>query len=155
MFGVDLDDKLVEAAMLGRQEESEALTGRLPIWSELLGFVQERPLQGYGYESFWTEQHIETVSDAMQWPLREAHNAYLDAVLSVGLIGAALFLAVVALSLRRAAAAYRATGDPGFAFTLCVLVACMVNACLESGMAGANFVTLIAGTGVVQLLAFP
>jgi exopolysaccharide production protein ExoQ len=153
LFGID--DKIAEAAMLGRHEESEALTGRVPIWTELLGYVRERPLVGYGYESFWTAKRIEAVSDEMQWPLREAHNAYVDAVLSVGLIGAAVFVAAMLLSLFRAAAAYRATGDAGFAFTLCILVACLVNACLESGMMSPSFTTLLAGCGVAQLFTLP
>jgi len=152
LFGIDLDDKIVETIMLGRQEESEALTGRIPIWTELLGYVRARPLQGYGYESFWTTKHIEAVSDEMQWPLREAHNAYIDGTLSVGLIGVATFLAVVSLGLRRAAAAYRDTGDPGFAFTSCMLVFGLLSACLESGMMSPSFATLMAGSGVVQLL---
>lgn len=154
LFGIDLDDKIAEAVMLGRQEESEALTGRLPIWVELSGYVRARPLQGYGYESFWTAKHIEAVSDELQWPLREAHNAYIDGALSVGLIGVAAFLSVVAISLCRATAAYRETGDPGFAFTSCMLVFGLVNACLESGMMSPSFSALMAGSGVVQLLKY-
>jgi exopolysaccharide production protein ExoQ len=150
---VNIGDKIVRAAMLGRQEESEGLTGRIPIWTALQDYIAARPLQGYGYESFWTAQHIEAVSDEAQWSMREAHNTYIDAMLSVGLIGAATFLAVVLLSLRRASAAYRQTGDPGFAFTLCILIFGMVNACLESGMTAPNFTTFIAGSGIVQLLS--
>jgi exopolysaccharide production protein ExoQ len=152
LFGIDVDDKLVDVVMLGRHEESEALSGRIPIWNELLNYVRSRPLQGYGYESFWTAKHIEAVSDEMQWPLREAHNTFIDAVLSVGLIGAGTFLAAVVLGICRVAAAYRETGDPGFAFTLCIIVAAMVDACLETGMMSPNFTTLMAGSGIAQLL---
>lgn len=155
LFGLDMDDQFVEIAMLGRQEESAALTGRIPIWTELLGYVRARPLQGYGYKSFWTTKHIEAISDDMQWPLREAHNAYLDGVLSVGLIGVAVFFAAVFAGLRRAAVAYRKSGDPGFALTLCLLVACTVSACLESGMMSPNFITLMAGSGIAQLMVPP
>ena len=75
LLGVDADDKLADVVMLGRQEESETLTGRIPIWTELMSYVRARPLQGYGYESFWTAKHIEAISDEMEWPLREAHNS--------------------------------------------------------------------------------
>lgn len=151
VFGVDADDKIAEVVMLGRQEESEALTGRLPIWTELANYIRERPLEGYGYESFWTTKHIEVISDELEWPLREAHNAYIDAILSVGLIGAATFLAVVMVGLGQAAAAFRRTADPGFALTLSLLVFGLVNACLESGNVSPNFIALMAGSGVVQL----
>ena len=155
MFGAGLDDKVFDVAMLGRQEGSEALTGRVPIWTDLLGYVRARPLQGYGYESFWSTDRIETISDDMQWTLREAHNAYLDALLSIGLIGVTAGLAAVAIGLRRAAAAYRDAADPGLAFIFCVLVFGIVNACLESSMAGPGFTTFIAGSGMMQLLALP
>ena len=122
--------------MLGRQEESEALTGRVPIWTELLGYVRARPLQGYGYESFWTAKHIEDVSDDLQWPLREAHNAYLDAVLSVGLIGVATFLAAVADRAAPRRGRVSRDGRPRLRLHLRVLVFGMVDACLESSMAG-------------------
>jgi len=137
--------------MLGRQEESESLSGRVPIWLELTNYARARPLQGYGYEAFWTAKHIEAVSEELQWPLREAHNAYLDCTLSVGLVGAAALLLSVFLAMQRAAVGYRATGDMGFAFTLGMLAFAVVSACLESGVASPNLITLIAGSGVAML----
>ena len=154
LFGVDIDKKVLDVVMLGRREESQTLTGRLPIWTELSGYVRERPFQGYGYAGFWSEKHIEAVSEEQQWPLREAHNAYIDAVLSIGLIGAAVLLAIVLLALRQSAVALRQTGDPGFTLTFCLLVFGLLHACLETGMADPNLTTLLAGIGVVQL-SFP
>ena len=151
LFGVDIDRKVLNVVMLGRGEESQTLTGRLPIWTELSGYIQEKPLQGYGYAGFWTDKHIEAVSEEQQWPLREAHNAYIDTVLSIGLIGAALFLAAVLLALRQSFVAFRQTGDPGFALTFCLLVFGLLHACLETGMADPNLTSLLAGIGVVQL----
>ena len=151
MIGGAVDDKVAEIAMLGRQDESEALTGRIPLWSELANYIGARPWEGYGYESFWTTKHIEAISDEMEWPLREAHNAYIDGVLSVGLIGVVTFLAIVLAGLYRAAAAYRRTADPGFALTVCLLVFGLASAGLESGLMSPNFITLMAGSGVVQL----
>ena len=153
LFGLDTDETVSQAVMLGRQEESAKLTGRIPVWKELLGYVGARPLQGYGYESFWTEKHIEEVSDEMMWPLREAHNAYLDSALSVGLIGTAAFMLIVSLGLYRAASLFRATAGAGAALTFCLLVFAVLNAFLETGLVSPNFVTLIAGCGIMQLLA--
>ena len=153
MVGADIDDNLVQFVMLGRAEGSEQLTGRLPIWLELGNYIQARPWQGYGYEAFWNIKHIEAVSETVQWPLREAHNAYVDCTLSVGLIGAGAFLLGVLAAMRRAAARYRDTADPGFAFTLAGLAFGLCSACLESGMASTNVMTLLIGSGVT-LLAF-
>jgi exopolysaccharide production protein ExoQ len=152
---VDLDDAVARVVMLGRHEESEALTGRLPIWNTLLGYIEARPLQGYGYESFWTTRNIETATDILGWPLREAHNAAIDGLLSVGAVGLGLFLAAVLLALFRAAAAHRKAPDLGFDFVLGMLVFGVANACLESGMMSSSFLTLVAGSGVVYLAFSP
>ena len=151
LLGVDIQDSLVDSAMLGREDQSEALTGRIPIWTELGNYIAARPLTGYGYESFWTNKRIEAVSDELEWPLREAHSTFVDTLLSVGLVGMAAFLGAVLLGVRRAAAAYRETGDAGYALTFCLLIACLVDACLESGGTNANCITLLLGTGVMAL----
>ena len=48
----------------------KSLTGRMPIWTELMRYVDRRPLTGYGYESFWTAENIEDLSgyDGMAFP---------------------------------------------------------------------------------------
>ena len=35
---------------------------RVPLWTELLGYARQRPILGYGYDSFWTARHIEDLS---------------------------------------------------------------------------------------------
>jgi O-antigen ligase len=146
----DLADRLVSAALLGRAEQAGDLTGRVPLWNELLGYAEARPLQGYGYRAFWGDNHIDAVSADVDWTVREAHNAFLETVLSVGLIGGVVLLALVFVGLARAAAGYRASGDPGLAFILGLLVFCLTNAFLESGVP--NFPTFLADTGLVLLM---
>ncbi len=138
------------AALLGRAEQAGDLTGRVPLWNELLGYAEARPLEGYGYRAFWGDNHIDAVSANVDWTVREAHNAFLETVLSVGLIGGVVLLALVLVSLARAAAGYRASGDPGLAFILGLLVFCLANAFLESGVP--SFPTFLAETGLVLLM---
>lgn len=155
MLGFDVDDAVARAVMLGREDESAKLTGRIPIWNELLGYVADRPLQGFGYEAFWTDEHIEAVSDEVQWHVREAHNAYLDSTLSVGLIGTATLLLIIAMAMFLSAKRYRAIGDASAALAFCLLVFSALNAILETGLAAPNFVTLIAGSGIAMLYTAP
>jgi O-antigen ligase len=150
MSGIDIEGKFVSAAMLGRESESGALTGRLPVWEELLYYAGRRPWQGYGYESFWTPQNIEDVSEDVHWRFREAHNAYIDAVLSVGIVGAAAILAVAVYGIFRTAGIYRRSGEPCAGFTFGMLIFGLIGATMESGMAGINFITLIAGCGLMH-----
>ncbi|MCE5267502.1 MAG: O-antigen ligase family protein [Planctomycetaceae bacterium] len=150
MFSAEPNDRLLGAMMLGRQEQSEGLTGRVPLWLELARYIRERPLEGYGYQAFWTDKQIESVSEEMEWTMREAHNGYLETVLSGGLVGGVILLAIVALGLVRAAGRYRATGDPGIAFVVGLLAFCIADACFESGVP--NFVAVLAEMGFALLM---
>jgi O-antigen ligase len=152
--GIDIEDRFVSAAMLGRESESEALTGRLPVWEELLYYAGQRPWQGYGYESFWTPWHIEDVSEDVHWRFREAHNAYIDTVLSLGLVGAAALLSIAAFGIYRTAGSYRGGGDSCSGFTLGMLIFGLIGATMESGMAGINFITLITGCGLLHCVVW-
>src|SRR5690606_24535876 len=59
LLGVDVSDEMQQAVMLGRQQEdADSLSGRFLIWPEVLYYIGKRPLAGYGYESFWTADHI-------------------------------------------------------------------------------------------------
>jgi O-antigen ligase len=154
MGGIDVEEQFVSTAMLGREGESDALTGRLPVWNELQNYARQRLWQGYGYDSFWTPQHIEDVSEEFHWRFREAHNAYLDAALSIGIVGAATLLMIVLSGIYRTSGAYRAEGDACSGFTLGMLVFGLISAMLESGMAGTNFITLITSCGLMQTAFF-
>ena len=64
---------------------NESLTGRTDIWSRLLPFFEAKPLEGYGFGSFWTPSMQNAI-----YGVREAHNGYLEVCLGIGLIGLVL-----------------------------------------------------------------
>lgn len=79
-------------ASMGRSGNVESLTGRIPLWRELIEEVGARPWLGYSYGGYWDSRHIQRYSDMFEWQIPNAHNAYFDLVLSVGLVGLALYL---------------------------------------------------------------
>ncbi|HEX2526159.1 MAG TPA: O-antigen ligase family protein [Geminicoccus sp.] len=85
-------------------------TGRTSIWVFVLDQLQGHWLLGYGFHSFWS---IGESSPSLTAPdhfirfLNQAHNGFLDLVLSVGLIGLGLFLCAI---VQGAAAASRVRG---------------------------------------------
>jgi exopolysaccharide production protein ExoQ len=83
------------------------LTGRVPLWEELLGDFASEPLTGYGYGSFWTPQRIYFISDSQGWPVSHAHCDYLDIALALGLIGLALYVLTLALAIESLLTAHR------------------------------------------------
>lgn len=143
-----------DALLLGRAEESDTLSGRAFIWPEVLYFAKFRPWLGYGFESFWTPTHIEIVSGDLGWGLREAHNAYLESLLSLGVVGLSLVLLVAAAGLIATVRGYRASRDASYALPLGLLVFGLINAGLESGMVTIELVPFVLACCLLRLALF-
>ncbi len=154
MGQVDVWGRLSNAALMGREEQAESLTGRLPIWETLSPYAHRQPLFGYGYESFWVPSRINEVSSQLHWGIREAHSAYLDTILSVGILGGVLLFFVILLSLKHSAKRFSQTKDYGYAFIFGLLLFGLINAFTESGMIMPMFVPFIALVGIVHLACF-
>jgi exopolysaccharide production protein ExoQ len=152
--GIDPLTEFADAILLGRAAESDTLSGRAFIWPEVASFIAQRPILGYGYEAFWTPARIETISESLGWGLREAHNAYLETLLWLGLVGLVLTLATVGLGLAASIRSYRQLRDPTFALPLGMLVFGLINAGLESGIVAIELVTLILGCCLLRMALF-
>jgi O-antigen ligase len=84
---------------MGRTEDVSSLTGRLPLWEELLRSIGDRPFVGHGYLAFWEKEKIDYLSALLKWEIPHGHNMYLDVLLDGGYIGLALFLLIFVVSL--------------------------------------------------------
>jgi len=70
-------------------------TGRNVIWRFALDHVAQRPLFGFGYESFWGMPNLVAEWNYLEsWGYRasDAHNGYLNLAVTTGLVGLALAL---------------------------------------------------------------
>jgi O-antigen ligase len=149
-LSLDFSEKASNALLMGREEQAESLTGRLPIWETLFPYVQDRLFLGYGYESFWDHTRVNAVSSELHWGIREAHSAYIDMILSVGLLGATCLLAVVFMTLVRAVGSYYSTRHEGHAFLFGLLVFGLINAFTESGMIMPMFIPFVVLIGIMH-----
>jgi O-antigen ligase len=97
LMGGKSADVAGSALMLGRDDtqNNASLSNRAPLWAELMDYVSDRPLLGYGYNAFWTSGRISKISDHQKWGVPNAHNTYLDQELSVGIPGVILYTAVL------------------------------------------------------------
>jgi O-antigen ligase len=93
---------------------------------------------------------VNAVSSELHWGIREAHSAYIDTVLSVGLIGAASWLVVVLWTLARALHSYYRTHHEGHAFLFGLILFGLINAFTESGMIMPMFVPFVALSGIMH-----
>lgn len=153
--GLDLEALATKIIYLGRTEEADSFSGRTTIWPVVEEYISQRPWLGYGFECFWTPDHIEAVTEQCQWPIREAHSAYRDMLLSLGILGTILFVATVVAGLLASLVNYVQTRNPCALFWFGVAVNGLFNGMFESGMVMTYFVTFIIAVGFAKLGLFP
>lgn len=127
----------LQSINLGREDAADsvgALTGRVPMWIQCLGFAMERPILGYGHGGFWNIDNTNIIMYEQGWPLSHAHNAYLDVLLELGPIGLLAFLGILFFGIRRAFEAYEVTGSSAYSYIAILLVFFVLNGWLESNI---------------------
>jgi len=156
LFSIPAGEKLTGAVLMGRQDEAFLLSGRMPLWAELMPYVRDNLMLGHGYDGFWTSKNVQDISSIFDWTIPDAHSAYLDMVLGVGLIGAMLGLLVLACGVWMSAAQYKATGNVGYEFIFSLLVYGMLASLLESSFVlMTSFVSFMAACGLAHLAFYP
>jgi O-antigen ligase len=140
-----ITDALPKIALLGREgQEAGTLTGRVPMWEEVMGYVTERPLLGYGYNGFWTPERFVAIAYATGFYVADVHNSYLGLLLGMGYPGLALALGAVLSSAVRAVQLHRSGGDPAAAFALALIVSHLINGLLLSVFLAEQFSNFLA-----------
>lgn len=123
----------VEASSLGRTdaiEEIATFTGRLPVWEASIALASQRPLLGYGYSAFQSPQMIPVLAEAAGWVPTSTHSGYIDALLSLGIVGLALVVFVLVAS--TVESVRMARGRPRYAFATAVLTWLLVILAFEA-----------------------
>ena len=153
MVGDPLIEKIENAALLGRADEEEvgALTGRVPLWEELSESVAERPLAGFGFNSFWIPKNIEDISESQSWAISVAHSTYLDLMLGIGLIGVSMCVGIVLLGIARSLLLKTSYPTLGYGFIAVLLSFVLLHGLLESAFANPGFAPLIAYAGLAMV----
>jgi len=127
------------------------LTNRTEIWSLVWPAVMQRPWIGYGFGAFWVgESELgNAIRAKLGWPetITEAHNAWLDAWLSIGAVGVGLaILTLSALSLkvlRRATARKQSATDAWTVWSVGFVMSVWVYSLTESVFPSYNTLTWV------------
>jgi len=123
---------LGQTAAMGRGDDVSSLTGRLPLWEELVVWIEKRPTHGYGYLAFWTAERVEDLSETFKWEIPHGHNMYLDTMLDVGWIGVTLLVFMLMAMLAEPTYLYSKTGKFSYAILTGIILSVVVNGCAES-----------------------
>ena len=119
--------------MLGRSSDA---SGRFYIWGEVLDLVWEKPLEGWGWIGYWIPgvEPFEGLIVINGVPMYQAHNAYLDTWLQLGLIGLVLLVWLLIQGFTRLwAVAVRHT-NPLYLFPLFAFLVIAAQSLTESRM---------------------
>lgn len=88
-------------AILQALGKNPTLTGRIPLWADVLAISTHNRWLGYGFAGFWaTNSH--TVWSMVGWMPHESHNGFIDILLELGGIGLAIFTLNTIVALWRA-----------------------------------------------------
>jgi len=117
MANVDFDRLVSHISRHGSLEELTTLTGRTAIWHFVWHSFLKRPIIGYGYGStkllisngFWT---------IFDWTTTSAHNMFLQALVTTGVVGGFCIVMVILLQLRDFARRPNDMADAAFIFVL-------------------------------------
>jgi O-antigen ligase len=124
------------AAQMGREDSDvTTATGRLPLWIELVGYIEERPLLGHGFGGFWQPEHVDEIARSQSWVATSAHSAYLECLLDVGipgLIGYVLLMLIAAITALREESRNSTVGT---LFMAATILYCILQGFVESSMA--------------------
>lgn len=77
--------------LVGRSADA---TGRFDIWASVWKLVVEKPVEGWGWIGYWVPgvEPWEGLAVIGGVPLYQAHNATLDVLVQLGIIGAVVFV---------------------------------------------------------------
>jgi exopolysaccharide production protein ExoQ len=147
------------ALLLGRSQETAdvgTLTGRTDLWKALLLYIDKRPWLGYGFDAFWTADHVEAVTLDQGWLVSHAHNSYIETALNLGWVGMGAFVVSVFAGIWVAARRVLATrGEAQASFALTALVWLAASMVTEAIMPQTHYGSLVGMTVLAWLITSP
>ncbi|MEM6330602.1 MAG: O-antigen ligase family protein [Planctomycetota bacterium] len=149
--GRAINKRAANITSLGREDQSSALTGRLPLWSLLMKESAGRHLQGAGFGAFWNVRQTERVGDKLLWYPRHAHSAYVETVLNIGVIGLAITLVLALTTLSKSFWLVNATGAVEYRIFAGIVTAGLINGLAEAAFVMPRDLAIFTGLAVVSV----
>ena len=130
LLGHEFMDVSQNAISLGREEGTlKSLTGRRPLWENILILVNQSPFVGYGYDSVLTSQNLTWIKEQINWATPSPHSGYIATLGGLGYTGAVTLVLILILSVKMSISLARR--NPEYAFIAAVLVWLISNMVTE------------------------
>jgi O-antigen ligase len=132
--------------VLGRDA---TFTGRTDIWKQIT-YTTVNPLLGAGFYNFWGGKGGQAIRQAMNTPVPNAHDGYLDLYLDGGLLGLIVLFCLLVLSGRKLMGMLPANRWQQFRFAFLVVV-------IFANLTESNFArpSILWFTTLLVLIDFP
>lgn len=137
---------LLRLPIIARLGAGTDLWMRTELWSAVLGFVDFRPVQGFGWYGSWTRYDFPFYTINFQLGERHASalNAFVDVLLQLGWVGLLLFAALTGMAVVRSWLVATERRAVVYAWTPLTLVALLVDSIFESfTLTGFGWVLLV------------
>lgn len=123
-------------SLLGAFGKGTDLSGRNDIWPAVWHMISLKPLFGYGYEGFWGPAGgpADLLRQIVGWPAPNAHNGFLEILLSVGWVGGILFFGSFLITIIKSVQLVRLTKQSYAIFPVLVLVFLSLSNMTESNL---------------------
>jgi O-antigen ligase len=129
---------IFRTTLLGLLGKSPDLTNRLDIWDTVLGLANQRPAVGWGWVGYWPPwvEPFDGLIVIKGVPYYQAHNAWIDIFLQLGIVGLVVFgglvISTVVRAWSRAVDLPRARGKAIGLLPILVMVMLLVHSLAES-----------------------
>jgi O-antigen ligase len=138
-------------ATVGRSDHVASLTGRLPLWGEMLKDMEQYPITGYGYGAYWTTKRVEDFAQLFHWEPPNGHSIYIDALVETGPLGASLMLIALGATFVIGLNYYRRSQDVAALFTVALICLATIHGVAESSFFKGCVGPLLLSTSVFFL----
>ena len=98
MITMNSPGSTISGAFYSSTGKDATLTGRIPLWKDLIRLGKKDILLGSGYESYWIKYYKEIWAKWTFLPI-SAHNGFVEVLLNLGLIGLVIMIYVISRSL--------------------------------------------------------
>ena len=109
------------------------LSGRIPMWRDLINLGRDDLILGSGYEAYWIRHYREIWAMWSFLPIN-AHNGFVEVLLNLGVLGLAIMISVITRALGLAGSEDQLSRPYG-RWYLIVLIMLVINNITEASLA--------------------
>lgn len=145
-----------EMSTLGRgdaaKESVSNLTGRIPLWTVCFGWAMDKPVLGYGFNTFISPNNLEFIYRNIGWIPNSMHSGFMDALMGLGFTGVGAMIIAFILALIRSLQLSKNSED--YIFVSSVLLWLYYNLLLEANLITMPTFMTFFGMVLLSRLAF-